>query len=90
MCSCKRVGSGYVQGGALDAWPAVLLAGGRQQLHPQHGRALQAAEAAGGGAHLQPDPDPLAGRAHPHTALYGRGQHAARRLPRALGLPRRL
>jgi len=34
----------------------LFLSGGREQQHPQHERPLQAAEAAGGGAHLQPDP----------------------------------
>lgn len=68
----------------------MCCSGGRQQHHPQHEHSLQAAETAGGGAHLQPDPDPAAVGPHPHAAVHWRGKHAARRLPRTLGVSGRL
>lgn len=65
----------------------MYLPGGRYQHHPQYERSLQAAETSGGGANFQPGPDPTTVSAHPYAALYRRGKHAARRLPRTLGIP---
>lgn len=65
----------------------MCFSGGRELQHPQHECSLQAAEAPGGGAHLQPDPHPAAVCPHPYAALYWRGKHRARRLPWTLGLP---
>lgn len=68
----------------------MCRSGGWKQQHPQHERSLQAAKTSGGGADLQPDPDPTAVGPHPNAAVYRRGKHAARRFPRTLGLPERV